>query len=194
MITESIAKVPDMHDQICQGAIYRNVRYNYIESEDDESVNVIEYEFPLAIIVSQACDVISMEQLLLDKAGKATKFMPSILMCPIYNKETAKQGNHIKEAFSVFDAELDSSSVLFNSQEYKVAEKNWHYRYHPFKVSVNGKVLVDESVIDFKHYFSVPMSYLINNRNNRLFQLDDLFAEQITLKFAAFLTRVPIPE
>ena len=126
--------------------------------------------------------------------GKATKFMPSILMCPIYNKETAKQGNHIKEAFSVFDAELDSSSVLFNSQEYKVAEKNWHYRYHPFKVSVNGKVLVDESVIDFKHYFSVPMSYLINNRNNRLFQLDDLFAEQITLKFAAFLTRVPIPE
>ena len=52
MITESIAKVPDMHDQICQGAIYRNVRYNYIESEDDESVNVIEYEFPLAIIVS----------------------------------------------------------------------------------------------------------------------------------------------
>lgn len=193
MITESIAKIPLPEDQISQGAIYKNVKYNYIESELDNSIHVIEYEFPLAIIVSQACDVISMEDLLLNKSGKSIKFMPSILMCPIYDKETAKNGSHLEEAFSTLKVTLQKD-VLFTTKEYQVAEKNWHYRYHPFKVSVKDAIVLDNQVIDFKNYFSVPMSYLIDNRKNRLYQLEDLFAEQITLKFANFLTRVPIPD
>ena len=193
MITDAKAKVPQEKDDISQGAIYKNVKYNYIESESDNDVKVIEYEFPLAVIVSQACDVISMEQLLISGTGKAIKFMPSVLMCPIYDKQTAKNGEHIQEAFNTFKTTIQKD-VLFNSNEYKIAEKNWHYRYHPFKASVNGKTVIEDTVIDFKHYFTVPMSYLIINRKDRILQLEDLFAEQITLKFASYLTRVPIPE
>ncbi len=54
-------------------------------------------------------------------------------------------------------------------------------------------VVLNDSIIDFKHYFSVPASYLVENRQNRVFRVDDLFAEQITLKFATYLSRVAIP-
>ena len=46
MSTISKAKKSQLDDQICQGDIFRNVKYSYIESEDDEGVNVVEYEFP----------------------------------------------------------------------------------------------------------------------------------------------------
>lgn len=51
MSTTSKAFKSQLTDQICQGDIFQNVRYNYIDSEDDEGVNVIEFEFPMAIII-----------------------------------------------------------------------------------------------------------------------------------------------
>ena len=80
MATTSIASKSKLTDKICQGDIFQNVKYNYIDSEDDKGVNVVEFEFPMAIIVSQACDVIAMEEVAVQKAGKPAKFMPSILM------------------------------------------------------------------------------------------------------------------
>ena len=45
MATKSKAYKSKLTDQICQGDIFCNVKYNYIESEDDEGVNVVEYEY-----------------------------------------------------------------------------------------------------------------------------------------------------
>lgn len=67
MATKSKAFRSRSTDQICQGDIFKNVKYSYIDSEDGESVNIVEYEFPLALIISQACDVIAME----DYSGRA---------------------------------------------------------------------------------------------------------------------------
>ena len=53
--------------------------------------------------------------------------------------------------------------------------------------------ILDNALIDFKHYFTVPASYLMKNRNKRAFHLEDIYAEQITLKFATYLSRVAIP-
>lgn len=83
MSTTSKAFKSQPTDKICQGDIFQNVRYSYIDSEDDESVNIVEFEFPMAIIISQACDVIAMEEVVNSKSGKPAKFMPAILMCPI---------------------------------------------------------------------------------------------------------------
>lgn len=42
-------------------------------------------------------------------------------------------------------------------------------------------------------YFTVPMTYLIAHKKDRILHLDDLFAEQVTLKFSTYLARVAIP-
>ena len=138
MATKSKAFRSRSTDQICQGDIFKNVKYSYIDSEDGESVNIVEYEFPLALIISQACDVIAMEDLTVKKCGKPAKFMPSILMCPIYEQSAAKSGQHIKEAFEQLALNFESENT-YQGDDYKVAKRDWHYRIHALTVNVDEK-------------------------------------------------------
>lgn len=192
MSTTSKAFKSQLTDQICQGDIFQNVRYNYIDSEDDEGVNVIEFEFPMAIIISQACDMIAMEDIVNNKSGKPAKFMPSILMCPIYDKSASKSGDHIKEAFSLLSLNIVEEPIYFKD-DLKTADKDWHYRFHSLTIETGAEKVLENAIVDFKHYFTVPISYLISHKKDRLLHLDDLFAEQITLKFSTYLARVAIP-
>ena len=192
MSTTSKAFKSQLTDQICQGDIFQNVRYNYIDSEDDEGVNVIEFEFPMAIIISQACDVIAMEDIVNNKSGKPAKFMPSILMCPIYDKSASKSGDHIKEAFSLLSLNIVEEPIYFKD-DLKTADKDWHYRFHSLTIETGAEKVLENAIVNFKHYFTVPISYLISHKKDRLLHLDDLFAEQITLKFSTYLARVAIP-
>lgn len=192
MSTTSKAFKSQLTDQICQGDIFQNVRYNYIDSEDDEGVNVIEFEFPMAIIISQACDVIAVEDIVNNKSGKPAKFMPSILMCPIYDKSASKSGDHIKEAFSLLSLNIVEEPIYFKD-DLKTADKDWHYRFHSLTIETGAEKVLENAIVDFKHYFTVPISYLISHKKDRLLHLDDLFAEQITLKFSTYLARVAIP-
>jgi len=134
-----------------------------------------------------------MEKIIKEKKGKPTKFMPSILLCPIYDKTLAKKGDHLVDAFEELGLLLDKEDV-YHSDDFKVAVRDWHYRFHSLKVVVNGKDAIYDAIIDFKHYFTVPMSYLVINKSNRLFHLDDLYSEQLSLKFATYLSRVAIPD
>lgn len=192
MSTTSKAFKSQLTDKICQGDIFRNVRYNYIDSEDDEGVNIIEFEFPMAIIISQACDVIAMEDVVNNKSGKPAKFMPSILMCPIYDKSASKSGDHIKDAFSLLSLNIVEEPIYFKD-DLKTADKDWHYRFHSLTIETGAEKVLENAIVDFKHYFTVPISYLISHKKDRLLHLDDLFAEQITLKFSTYLARVAIP-
>lgn len=191
-MTTSKAKTLKPDAPICQGDIFRNIKYNYIEAEDEEGLNIVELDFPYAIIVSQACDTVAMDQLQRDKRGKATKFMPSVLLCPIYEKNTVQFGEHISDVLSALGIEPIRDNV-YQKEDIQVAGRDWHYRFHNLNISVDEKTVLENLIIDFKHSFSVPMIYLQNNINNRMFSLEILFAEQITLKFATYLTRVAIP-
>lgn len=192
MATISKAIKSQLADPICQGDVFRNVKYSYIDSEDDEGVNIVEFEFPMAIIISQACDVIAMDKIIVDKSGKPTKFMPSILMCPIYDKSALKAGEHIKDAFGQLSLKVIEDNVM-HKDDINTAQKDWHYRFHSLSIAFGEEMVLKDAVIDFKHYFTVPISYLSAHRNDRSLRLDDLFAEQITLKFSTFLARVAMP-
>lgn len=192
MATISKAIKSQLADPICQGDVFRNVKYSYIDSEDDEGVNIVEFEFPMAIIISQACDVIAMDKIIVDKAGKPTKFMPSILMCPIYDEAALKSGEYIKDAFGQLSLKVIEERVMYKD-DISTAQKDWHYRFHSLSIASGEEMVLKDAVIDFKHYFTVPISYLSAHKNDRLLRLDDLFAEQITLKFSTYLARVAMP-
>ena len=195
MSKESEANLCNITDNICQGDVFKDVKYSYIDFENEDTIEVVEYSFPLAIIISQGCDVISMGEMAIGKKGKSTKFMPALLLCPIYDANVAKEKKHVEQMFSVLSIQnIDSANEkLFNSNEWNLAKNDWHYRYHALAVKINKKVVLENALIDFKHYFTVPASYLVNNRQNRIFHLDDLFSEQVTLKFSTYLSRVAIP-
>ncbi len=195
MSTISIATINEETENICQGDVFQNVKYSYIDHEEDDSVEIVEYVFPMAIIVSQACDVNSMGDMVYNQSGKATKFMPSILMSPIYDIENAKKNNHLNSVFDKLSIKKADAKddFLFHKEDMKITDKDWHYRFHKLSVKVKNSIVLENAIIDFKHYFTVPATYLMNNRANRLFHLEDLYAEQITLKFSTYLSRVAIP-
>ena len=195
MSTKSIAQKVGPDANICQGDVFSDVSYNYLESQNENSVEIIEFKFPMAVIISQACDVNSMGEMVENKEGKSTKFMPSILMCPVYDVKYAKANNHVETVFTNLEIKnIDGKNdQLFSSKEFDVAKNDWHYRYHSLEVLIDSNTVLENAMIDFKHYFTVPASYLMKHRNNRLFHIQDLFAEQITLKFATYLSRVAIP-
>jgi hypothetical protein len=60
-------------------------------------------------------------------------------------------------------------------------------------VESDGKIVIENGLVDFKHCFSVPTSYLLKSRAKRLYRLESLFAEQVTLRFATYISRVAIP-
>jgi hypothetical protein len=192
MTTVASARYPSKEDSLCQGDIFKEISYTYIDSEDDEGINLIALEFPLSIVVSQACDVTFMSDLQKEKKGKATKYMPSILMCPIYNKEQIRSATHISDISHPGELSIDLEK-FYTSEDIKIAEKDYHYRFHVINIKVDDKQIINDAVIDFKHYFSVPASYLLSRIENRLYSLDTIFYEQVTLKFAAYLSRVAIP-
>ena len=183
MSTISKAKRVDSKVNICQGDVFKDVRYVYIDSEDDSNVTIIEFTFPMAIIISQACDVTSMGDIVLERGGKSTKFMPSILMCPIYDIGIAKKTQHLEEAFRELEIKkLDGKDdFLLYKDDIKIAGKDWHYRFHDLTIEIGKKRVLEKAVVDFKHYFTIPASYLMKHRDQRIFHLEDLFAEQITL-------------
>ena len=127
-----------------------------------------------------------------NRSGKPAKFMPSILMCPIYEHNSAKSGQHIKDAFAQLLLNYESENTYYGD-DYKIAKRDWHYRIHALTVKTNDDAVIENAIIDFKHYFTVPITYLISHKNNRILHLDDLFAEQVTLKFSTYLARVAIP-
>ena len=174
-------------DLLCQGDIFKDVTYGYMDGEE-----YIEFSFPYAIIISQACDVNFMDTVTRNREGKATKFMPSILLCPLYNAQEVKEGRYV-ELFSSLKINLKQEPV-YNSKEYETIRKNWHYRFYQFDVKLKDEIILQDMMIDFKHYFSLPANILIDNIENRICRSDDLHAEQITLKFAVFLSRVAIPD
>lgn len=81
----------------------------------------------------------------------------------------------------------------FQSDDYKVAKRDWHYRIHALTLEADKNVILENSIIEFKHYFTVAISYLISHKKDRVVHLDDLFVEQLTLKFSTYLARVAIP-
>lgn len=186
--------VPRLEDALMQGDIFTNVEYNYIVAENEDNVEVEELEFPMAIIISQACDVTWMDKFIAENGGNATKYMPTVLMCPIYNYETLKEGKHLEDVLRV-ENYSSSNTKIYDRKDKDVAERNWHYRLHLFElVDQSGRMVLENMAIDFKHYFTVPIKYLYLNKDKRIYSLDNISAEQITLKFASYLSRVAIPE
>jgi hypothetical protein len=187
-VNDTKIRKPKVEENLCQGDVFCEVKYIYIAKETDDTVEVVELVFPLAIIISQACDVDAISNLSSTNGIKTTKYMPSILMCPIYDEETLRSSDHLSEISPLFHLKNEH---LYSSKVKDIIENNTHYRFHFLNLK-NPKEATGCFAIDFKQYFSVPVEYLSSNKQKRQFRLETLFAEQVTLKFAVYLSRVAV--
>jgi hypothetical protein len=196
--TTSLAHIPNISEPLSQGDIFENITYSFVNNNIDkhqkseEIINFIEFQFPYAIILSQGCDVKFMSEIVASKKGKSSKYMPSILLCPIYKEQAVLKNNHLKYIPEI-DIQL-SEEPYYSKRDADFSSSDMHYRYHRLTIKVDKQLAGTDLLIDFKHCFSLHAGYLLNNLTHRKFTLETIFAEQITLKFASYLSRIAIPD
>ncbi|MCC9607339.1 hypothetical protein LOC68_13280 [Blastopirellula sp. JC732] len=176
--------------RICQGDIFRDV--DLIESvhESNGRLKISKIAFPLAIVLTQDCDLAQdyTDRFSRRQVSNQDKRLFSVLVAPLYNIEHFYNGEHLSELgmkMQTVNKKKTQGDFLHNNQT---------PRYHYLKFG--DDVPIVDSVIDFKHYFSVSVEYLKKKKNGKdwVCKVSDLFREDICQRFAAFLSRIGLPD
>lgn len=172
--------------------IFRDIEFIEYVKEEDYIIEVSKIVFPLAIVLTQACDLKqdydARKRINETQSGNHDKFLMSVIVAPIYNFEDFRQGVHLNQ----LGLEMTAQGKRTKSQCDNII-KNENKRYHYLKFS--DEVEIVESVIDFKHYFTVNVNYLnIIYEKSYVCSIDSLYRELISQRFSNFLARIGLPD
>ncbi len=183
--------------RLCQGDILQNLSFTMrLNSESDDEDEI---ELPYAVVMSQDCDVdLDHKMRLKEKELLKTfttdkqpdkfrsvhdKFLPTILVCPAYLADNFLAGNHIKDRLM-----KTSNKAEFDKIQKNTELNRYHYLHQD---TANG---VPELVVDFKHFFTVPIDIVYSQRKSTyLVTLNELFRESLSQRFANYLSRFGLP-
>ena len=157
--------------------------------EQEGDTDEVRYRLiPYVIVLTQECDL---EQDLSnrrnDKRDNDDKFLQSILLAPAYLATDFKAGTHLEK-------DLKLRMQKFNSTNWPRVTKNHEYRYHRLPGELN--LQIPELVIDFKHYCTLPR-FVVDDEymtQHYLASISPLFRENLSVRFAQYLSRIGLPE
>jgi len=109
-----------------------------------------------------------------------------VIMAPIYNVEHVYTGEHLS------DIGMSMTPINRRRTPGDNLRKNETPRYHYLEFPAS--TAIPPSAIDFKHYFSANVAYLKKHKS-KLFacQISDLYREDISQRFASYLSRIGLP-
>lgn len=176
--------------RICQGDIYRNVDFIEYVVEKGGFVEISRISFPLIVVLTQDCDL---EQDFKFRYGRPRtkiktqdKLILSVLVAPLYNAEHVYLGEHLIELG------IQMETINKTKSHGKFLRNNTNPRYHYVKFP--KEIPIVDSVIDFKHYFSVNVRYLkMEKKQDFICRLPPLYREDVSQRYASFLARIGLP-
>ena len=150
-------------------------------------IEVSKIVFPLVIVLTQDCDLEQDYRVRAAPEGNKDKWLISVLMAPLYNIEHVYKGEHLSEL------KIPMQVVPKTGNTGNFLRNNERPRYHYLEFAEGVPIV--PSVIDFKHYFSANSEYLRRwKRKNFVCRVSELFREDVSQRFAAYLSRVGLPE
>jgi len=176
-------------ERILQGDIFRDVDYVERVSEEAGIIEVSRIVFPLAIVLTQDCDLAQDYIFRHTEPPPSTqdKWLISVLMAPIYNAEHVYRGEHLN------DLGIKAELISKNKSPGMFLRNNERPRYHYLEFP--AEIPIVASVIDFKHYFSVHVEYLRQIKPTRFVcTLSPLYREDVCQRFATYLSRIGLPD
>ena len=108
------------------------------------------------------------------------------MVAPLYNLEHVYNGEHLSE----ISRKMTEISRKKTPGENLITNQNPRYHYLKFP----EKTYIVPSIVDFKHYFSVSIDYLLKCKNQKFIcQIAELYREDLSQRFSAYLSRVGLP-
>lgn len=180
--------------RIQQGDIIKNVEYieNIFESKGVLEISKI--NFPLIIVLTQDCDLSQDYKYRFGHGNRSNhdKFLFSTIVAPIYNLDHFTEGSHLENIGQKMQ-QINKFKKGKPTTQFKNLIDNEIPRYHYLEFP--DTIPIPPSVIDFKHYFTVNITYLKKIKvYNSVCKISELYREQITLRFANFLSRIGLPD
>lgn len=179
----------DDSERVRQGDIYSNVPYyeSYCEHENEFSLTV--YDFPYVLVLTQDCDLEQNKRTRDEQPEGGVKrandkHLISVIVVPLYNSEHFWAGEHLSE--------IGLEAQKQNSGLKKTIKSNQNQRYH--YIEFGDDVVIPDSVIDFKHYFSTSLDWLETHREKRMCGVESVYRELISQRFSNYLSRIGLPE
>ena len=145
--------------------------------------------FPLVVVLTQDCDLQWDYQARWSsrRPKDDDKKLISVLVAPLYNADHVFMGEHLSEIG------MTMRTISRKKTPGQNLERNETPRYH--YLAFDPSAAIPSSVIDFKHYFSVNVNYLKKHRReNFVCRLPPLYREDVSKRFAEFLSRIALPE
>lgn len=175
--------------RICQGDILGDVEHIDSVKRAGDFIEISKTIFPRVVVLSQDCDLEQYFRSLLPEGSNANhdKHLVSVLVAPLYNAEHVFIGEHLSDLglkMQIINKAKTPGKSLMNNET-----PRYHYLEFPKDVQL------PPLVIDFKHYFSVNVEYLKKIKPKKFIcQVGELFREDISQRFAAFLCRIGLPD
>jgi hypothetical protein len=175
--------------RISQGDVFRDVECVEHVVEHSGILEVSKIVFPLVVVLTQDCDL---EQ---DARYRGRQTPPSthdkklfaVLVAPLYNAEQVFLGQHLS------DLQLTMETINKKRSPGQLLMLNERPRYH--YLDFPSEVPIVPSIVDFKHFFSVSVTYLLKVRSkNFVCRLSELFREDLSQRFAGYLARIGLPD
>jgi hypothetical protein len=174
--------------RITQGDIFKDVEFIEYITEKDGNIEVSKIIFPFVVVLTQDCDL-SQDDMFRDESQhkkNQDKWLFSVLVAPLYNLEQVYTGDHLSE--------LSMSMAAINRKrtDGRNLIQNETPRYHHLKFP--DDVPVVDSIVDFKHYFSVNVISLKQQKKKKFVcQVGELYRENLSHRFSSYLSRIGLP-
>ena len=178
-------------ERVSQGDLIKDVEFIEYAIEKNGNIEVSKINFPLIIVLTQDCDLNQDHMFRKSDPPKSThdKQLMSVLVAPIYNVEHFYDGKHLSE----IGLNMEPFEKRPSKTKNKLFIANEIPRYHHLRFP--DDVPLVESVIDFKHYFSVNVLYIEKlKKTNFVGKVSELYREDISHRFSAFLSRIGLPD
>ena len=176
-----------------QGELLSNVVQLFVESHTiaQESHRAIQRNHDFAYVLSQDCDL-DWDFDSRTKPNERDRTIPSILLCEAMPATTAAE--------DIMNAEKSANtnkSRIWSRVRINKDERYQFFSTIPGDVDLQSNG-IDELVIDFKRYFTVPTKELYKRidagETLRRCQLRSPYLEHLSSRFAFYLSRVALPE
>jgi len=206
-----LIKVETITDgRIHQGDILQNVEYieqcstEYNEVEKKDELTISKITFPYVIVLTQDCDLLhdynsrsewdefkqkSDDDNEVNPPSNHDKFLFSVIVAPLYNLDHFYDGSHLSD----LGQKMCGTPSKKGAYATNVLKQNKNPRYH--FLAFGDDIDIVNSVVDFKHYFTVNVNYLKRVKENHYKgKVSALYRELICQRFAAFLSRIALPD
>jgi hypothetical protein len=188
MLVSKIELPFEIHDRkrICQGDILRDFSFRSVAPNKD----VTQYDLLYVIVISQDCDLdhgvkpsYKNQQ---DSLPIHNQYLPFLLLLPAFNAQDLREGKHIERLFNI-------RTKPIGGDLYKPIKQNLNPRYH-FIEGISSFQAPD-LIVDFKIFFSVPLEVVqMQYHKSYLVTINELFREDLSQRFASYLSRIALPE